>query len=129
LKRDSPSNTELVGYQSGKAFSELLQNSDVFCCPSIWNDPFPLAPLEGMAAGLPIVASTVGGLPEALAFGGGILVPPDDAVALAEALRSLAIDESHRKRLGREAREVVENHFLWSHIKTQYLVAVQGLHA
>jgi spore coat protein SA len=129
LRRDSPSNTELVGYQSGEAFSELLQSSDVFCCPSIWNDPFPLAPLEGMAAGLPIVASTVGGLPEALAYGGGILVPPDDAAALAEALRSLAIDESHRKRLGREAREVVENHFLWSHIKSQYLAAVQDLHA
>jgi spore coat protein SA len=126
LRRNSPSNTELVGYQSGEAFSELLHNSHVFCCPSIWNDPFPLAPLEGMAAGLPIVASTVGGLPEALAYGGGILVPPDDAAALAEALRSLAIDESHRKRLGREAREVVENHFLWSHIKTQYLAAVQS---
>jgi len=129
LKRDSPSNCELVGYRSGEAFSALLQDSDVFCCPSIWNDPFPLAPLEGMAAGLPIVASRIGGLPEALAYGGGVLVPPGDPEALAEALGSLAKDEGRRKQLGQEAREAVEKHFAWSNVRAQYLSAVQGLHS
>jgi spore coat protein SA len=127
LKRDAPSNCELVGYRSGEAFSELLQNSDVFCCPSIWNDPFPLAPLEGMAAGLPIVASSVGGLPEALAHGGGILIPPNNPGALAEALGTLAKDEGRCKQLGREAREAVERHFFWSNVRAQYLSAVQEL--
>jgi spore coat protein SA len=129
LKRDSPPNCELVGYRSGEAYSELLQDSDVFCCPSIWNDPFPLAVLEGMAAGLPIVASRRGGLPEALAYGGGILVTPDDPVALAEALGSLAKDEGRRKRLGEQAREAIEKHFLWSHVRAQYLSVLQGLHS
>ena len=128
LKRDSPSNCELVGYRSGEAFTELLHNSDVFCCPSIWNDPFPLAPLEGMAAGLPIVASSVGGLPEALAYGGGVLVPPDDPRALAKALGNLAKDQDRRKELGHQARQTIEKHFLWSHVRAQYLSAVQGLH-
>jgi spore coat protein SA len=127
LKRDAPSNCELVGYRSGEVFSELLQNSDVFCCPSIWNDPFPLAPLEGMASGLPIVASNVGGLAEALAYGGGILIPPSNPRALAEALGSLAKDEGRCKELGKEAREAVEKHFFWSNVRAQYLSAVQGL--
>jgi spore coat protein SA len=126
LKRDAPSNCELVGYRSGEAFSELLQDADVFCCPSIWNDPFPLAPLEGMAAGLPIIASSVGGLPEALAYGGGILIPPNDAEALAEALGTLVTDEQRRKRLATEAREAVEKHFFWNNVRVQYLSAVHA---
>lgn len=127
LKRDAPANCELVGYRSGEAFSQLLHDSDIFCCPSIWDDPFPLAPLEAMAAGLPVIASEVGGLPEALAHGGGLLVSPNDPEALASAIGSLVQDESRRKQLSREAREVVENHFLWSTVRTQYLSVLQDV--
>ena len=127
LRHDPPANCELVGYRSGEAFSELLQDADIFCCPSIWNDPFPLAPLEAMAAGLPVVASHVGGLPEALAHGGGILVPPNDADALADAIGSLVRDEGRRKQLGLAARQSVERNFCWSNVRAQYLSALQGL--
>ncbi len=127
LEHDAPANCSLVGYRSGEAFCELLKDSDIFCCPSIWNDPFPLAPLEAMAAGLPVVASKVGGLPEALAYGGGLLVPPNDPSALASALGSLVQDEHRRRQLGKEAREAIENHFLWSNVRAQYLSALQGM--
>ena len=124
LRRNSPDNCDFLGYHSGEALSQLVRASDVFCCPSIWNDPFPLAPIEGMAAGLPVVASSVGGLPEVLAHGGGILVPPNDPERLAAALASLLTDESRRRQMGSTARSAVEQHFLWSHVRRQYLDAV-----
>lgn len=124
LRRAAPDNCEFLGYHSGEALSQLVRTSDVFCCPSIWNDPFPLAPIEGMAAGLPVVASDVGGIPEVLAHGGGILVPPNAPERLAAALASLLTDGSRRRQMGSTARSVVERHFLWSNVRQQYLSAI-----
>ncbi len=68
-------------------------------------DPFPLALLEGMALARPIVASAVGGIPEMIEDGvSGVLVPPDDAPALAAALVALLRDPGRRERLGAAAR-------------------------
>jgi|SRR6202049_4774456 len=127
LRRIKPSNTEFVGYVSGEGLAELLRRADIFCCPSIWNDPFPLAPLEGMATGLPVVASGTGGLREMLAFGGGVLVQPNNAEKLAEALQKLVEDEAYRTRLGESARASFRSHFLWSSVRNQYQTVVQGL--
>jgi glycosyltransferase involved in cell wall biosynthesis len=79
-----------------------------------------------MAAGLPVVASAVGGLPEALTHGGGILVPPNDPERLADALAILLTDEKQRRHMGTCARSVVEKHFLWSNVRQQYLAALEG---
>jgi glycosyltransferase involved in cell wall biosynthesis len=68
-------------------------------------DPFPIALLEGMALARPIVAAAVGGVPEMLADGeSGLLVPPDDAGALARAVGTLLGDSAARARLGDAAR-------------------------
>ena len=67
-------------------------------------DPFPLALLEGMALRRPIVASAVGGIPEMLVHGeSGVLVPAEDARALAAALVRLLADRDERARLGNAA--------------------------
>ncbi len=129
LQRLRPNNTELVGYKIGDSIAELLRNADIFCCPSIWNDPFPLAPLEAMATGLPIVASNVGGIPEAVAYGGGILVPPNDASALANALGELVNDKSHREEMGKVAQESCRCHFLWANVRLQYEQVLQEVTA
>lgn len=72
-------------------------------------ESLPLAALEAMAMGLPVVAAAVGDLPLVLRDGvDGFVVPPDDAPAIAAALRRLAGDEALRARLGREARERIE---------------------
>lgn len=68
-----------------------LSQVDVLVVPSVWPEPFGLTALEGMAAGAAVIASDVGGLPEALGSA-GILVPPGDRGALAEALAALAHD-------------------------------------
>lgn len=77
---------------------------DVFALPSLW-EGMPLALGEAMAAGLPVVATAVSGTPEMVKDGeNGLLVPPRDPVALAEALRRLVTDEELARRLGAEAR-------------------------
>lgn len=82
----------------------LLSSLDVFVLPSRL-ESFPLSIVEAMLAGLPVVATDVGSVAEAVVEGEtGLLVPPGDAVALAAAIRSLADDPELRIRLGRNGR-------------------------
>jgi spore coat protein SA len=127
LERLKPDNTELSGYKSGEALAEMLRNASIFCCPSIWNDPFPLAPLEAMATGLPVVASNVGGIPEALAYGGGLLVPPNNPEALAAALTKLIEDPIYREEMGQEGHTSYLDYFVWGKVRDQYEVVIDEL--
>lgn len=87
---------------------ELYAEADVFALPSN-ADAVPWAVLEAMAAGLPVVASEVGAIPEILGDSGET-VPPGDAEALAAALRRLG-DPERRRRLGEAAREHVDERY------------------
>jgi len=60
--------------------------------------------LEALALGVPVVASAVGGLPDALAGGGGVLVPPNDPTALANAVAGLLAEPARRAALGEAGR-------------------------
>lgn len=64
--------------------------------------------LDALALGIPIVATTAGGLPEALAWGGGVLVPPGSPVELATAVGRLLDDAVERQRLGAAGRVAAE---------------------
>ena len=64
--------------------------------------------LDALALGVPVVATTAGGLPEALAWGGGVLVPPGSAVELAAAVGRLVDDPAERRRLGEAGRAAAE---------------------
>lgn len=81
----------------------LLASADVSVVPSIWPEPFGLTALESMAAGAVVVASDVGGIPEALGDG-GTLVPADDPGALAAVLGALA-DEPSLDEVSARSRE------------------------
>jgi glycosyltransferase involved in cell wall biosynthesis len=83
---------------------------DGFVLPSYW-EGLPIAVLEAMAAGLPVVATAVNGTPEAVQDGRtGYLVPPYDSDGLAEAMARLA-DNPHAADFGRAGRAVVEQRF------------------
>jgi spore coat protein SA len=127
LHRKKPANTEFLGYMAGEQLAEQLRGADIFCCPSIWNDPFPMALLEAMASGLPVVASRTGGIPEQLAYGGGILVAPNDPEVLAGALEKLVTDARYREELSQRALIAFKKHFFWSGVREQYEQVVQGL--
>lgn len=91
------------------ALPDLLAGADVFVIPSRWPDPCPLTVGEGLAAGLPLVASRIGGIPE-IAAPSSRLVTADDAPALARAIDELAGDPSLRRRLGAASRAHAEAH-------------------
>ncbi len=88
-----------------------LSAFDVYCLPSLW-EGLPNALLEAMALGLPVVASNVDGVPEAVTDGkDGALVPPDKPAALARVLRALAADPARRAALGAAAQATVAERF------------------
>lgn len=90
---------------------DLVAALDVFVLPSL-DEGVPMALLEAMALGRPVVAAAVGGVPEVVTDrASGRLVPPADADALAEACLELARDEFLARRLGAQARRVVEDRF------------------
>ncbi|MFN2556626.1 MAG: glycosyltransferase [Nitriliruptorales bacterium] len=85
---------------------DFLSQGDIFVLPSR-SEGFPLAILEAMLAGLPVVASGVGGVPESVQDGEtGFLVPKDDPERLAAALQGLVDDPQLRVRMGRRGRLV-----------------------
>ena len=86
--------------------------SDVTVMPSVWPEPFGLVALEALAAGKPVIASHVGGLPELVGPHNGRLVPPEDERALETCLEAFT-DPELRAQTGRNARESATR-FSWS---------------
>ena len=92
-----------LGYRSD--VPDLLAAADVAVVPSLWVEGFGYVALEAMCAGLPVVASRVGGLPEVVVHGEtGLLVPAGDSEALAEALVQVLRDPDLRRSLGDAGR-------------------------
>ncbi len=91
-----------------------FRGADVFALPSL-SEGMPNAVLEAMGHGLPIVATSVGGVPEAVLDGkNGILVPPRDPAAIAAALFQLFTEDARRLAYGRASRMIAERDFNYS---------------
>ncbi len=89
----------------------LMRSVDVLVVPSL-TEGSPLVTLEAMAAGVPVVASAVGGIPDQVRHDKeGLLVPPDDAGALSEALLDLLRDPARAHRLGEAGRRRATSEF------------------
>ncbi|MGL4239264.1 glycosyltransferase [Tabrizicola sp.] len=84
----------------------FLAAADVFLMSSAW-EGLPLGLLEGMAAGLPVVATAVGDLPSILGEEGGILVPPGDPERLAAGMEALAVDATLRADYAARSARIV----------------------
>jgi glycosyltransferase involved in cell wall biosynthesis len=90
----------------------LYRAADVIVVPSVWPEPLSRVLLEAMRIGRPVVATAVGGTPEAVEHGvTGLLVPRQDPEALAKAVIELLLDPERRARMGRAAAERARTDF------------------
>ncbi len=95
-----------LGWMDEDEAQALLADSDLLVLPSL-NEGLPMAIIEAMAHGLPVIATPVGGIPELVASGRtGLLVPPADSDALADALQRMIADPQERRRMGADALAV-----------------------
>lgn len=97
-------------------YIELYSNCAVFACPSVY-EPFGIINLEAMACARPVVASAVGGIPEVVLPGKtGLLVPPADPAALAEAINAILRDRDMARTMGLAGRRRAQEYFSWTSI-------------
>ncbi|MBI3967985.1 MAG: glycosyltransferase family 4 protein, partial [Chloroflexi bacterium] len=98
------------GYLSN--LQDLMATMDVFVLPSVQPEPFGMVIVEAMALGVPVVATNGGGPREIVRdWETGLLVPPGDSAALADAVGSLLADSNMRARFGAAARDRVRDTF------------------
>ena len=98
-----------------------LARADVLCAPSLHGESFGMVLTEAFAAATPVLASDIPGYRDVVRDGlDGLLVPPGDALALAEALRRLALDRAAAARMAAAARERAER-FAWPHVAAEVL--------
>jgi starch synthase len=96
--------------------AQLYSHAAVFCCPSVY-EPFGLINLEAMACETPVVASGVGGILEVVEDGTtGLLVPPAQPAALAQALTRVLGNPDLARDMGRAGRRRVEEKFSWASV-------------
>jgi phosphatidylinositol alpha-mannosyltransferase len=98
-----------------------LARADVLCAPSLGGESFGMVITEGLAAGTPVLASDIPGYRDVLRDGiDGQLVPAGDPLALAGALRLLALEPARRARMAIATRERAER-FAWPHVAAEVL--------
>jgi teichuronic acid biosynthesis glycosyltransferase TuaC len=108
-------NIKLAGFVPDEQLPLYYDAADIFMLPSASGEGLPLVLLEAMACGVPVIATKVGGTPEIVNhMKNGVLVPPIDTEAMAEATSKLLSEEKLRTTIGEEARRNVENRFTWT---------------
>lgn len=102
---------ELRGWISGMDKLECLANADLLALPS-YVENLPMVIIEAMAAGLPVVASTVGGIPDVIENGkDGLLVQSGDVNALVDAITALLSHDVLHHQIAKNARQKYENNY------------------
>jgi D-inositol-3-phosphate glycosyltransferase len=125
--------TKFAGRVQHEDLASYYAAADICVVPSHY-EPFGLVAIEAMAARTPVVASNVGGLKFSVVDKvTGLLVPPQDEAAVAQAINSILSNPQWREQLGKNARKRVEAKFSWngvaSQLDQQYLSELSNLYA
>jgi glycosyltransferase involved in cell wall biosynthesis len=105
---------------------ELYLASDIFVLASRF-EGYGMALTEAIAHGLPVVSTTAGAIPDTVPAGTGLLVPPDDPAALAQALRRLISDRAERRRLAMNARAAAAQLPTWQDSARLFAGAIEAI--
>ncbi|WP_085522136.1 glycosyltransferase family 4 protein [Tuberibacillus sp. Marseille-P3662] len=102
-----------LGAKSKEEVKQLMEQCDVFSMPS-WNEAFGIVYIEAMACGKPIIGTRGEGVEEVVSNeSNGFLVPPQDEDALATVIDKLFENEQLRRKVGGNAKELIEEKFTW----------------
>jgi len=116
---------ELHGWQGWNTLPATYRAADIFVLPSR-DEGMPNALLEAMATGLPVIGTRIAGTQEAVLDGEtGLLVPAEDADALADALTKLIADPTRWEPMGRAGRARVETYFSWNSVAEKWLDVIE----
>jgi D-inositol-3-phosphate glycosyltransferase len=106
----------LCGSVSRVEMPEVLRSADVVACTP-WYEPFGIVPVEAMACGVPVLATAVGGMLDTVVDGmTGVLVPPKDPQACANALNSMLSDPARLAAWGAAGRQRAQARYSWDRI-------------
>ncbi len=133
VRRNGVKDVVFVGYVSYDELPRYYKIADIFCVPATGRESFGIILLEAMAVGKPIVATNIEGYAGLVADGvEGLLVPPKNKEQLAQALISLATDDSLRQEIGARGR-IKASEYGWEHIAQRvsdyYLRVISGAEA
>jgi phosphatidylinositol alpha-mannosyltransferase len=108
-----------LGKVSDAEKSTQLAHADVLCAPSLHGESFGMVLTEAFAAAVPVVASDIPGYRDVVRHDtDGLLTPPGDALALAQALRQMALEPVRRRAMAHAARERAER-YAWPHVAAE----------
>ena len=118
---------QFLGWIDREQLVERYRQADIFVTATTW-EGMPNTVLEGMACGLPVVATRASGLEELIRDGvNGYLVDINDTQALANRIAMLLNNPHERQRMGKESRKIAEREFAWEFIAGQYLGIYQRI--
>jgi len=118
---------KLLGWISGDNKKELLEKADIFVLPSYFED-MPMAILEAMAYGIPIISTNIAGIPEVVENNAnGFLIKPGDINNLANKLKTLIINKSLRCQMGKRSLKIIREKFEQSLIEKRILIIYKNL--
>ena len=121
VERTGLEDVHFLGYVPYQDLPRYYKSADVFCAPNTGQESFGIVLLEAMAAGAPIVASRIDGFSDVLTDGvHGILVPPQDSTALAEALRRMLMDAAMREGMARAGARHAQQ-YSWDSVSVRVL--------
>ncbi len=117
LSAEASGKVAFLGFVRRSELVDLYYNADIFAFAPIWDEGFGIPPVEAMAAGVPVVATRSGAIPEMVKDKQtGFLVSKNDPRALAESILKLLQDDNLREKMGRAARSWVHENFIWDKV-------------
>lgn len=117
LSAEARAKVTFHGFVPRPALVDLYYEADVFAFAPIWDEGFGIPPVEAMAAGVPVVATRSGAIPEMVKDNQtGFLVSKNDPRGLAEKLLRLLHDDDLRRTMGRAGRRWVHQNFTWGRV-------------
>ena len=106
----------MLGFLSQEDLTAELLRTKVLAAPSVGMESFGMVLTRAFACAVPVVSSDIAGYRDVMTDETGLLVPPGEPAALAEAIVTLLEDEPLRQRLGAAARTVVVERYSWDSI-------------